>query len=148
MKRNIVFGGIFLAAILLTVVGAMSARQTSQTAKPPATQGTAPAAAQKTPAEVHGLDLADFDRTCKPCDDFYHFVNGGWLKNNEIPAAFPAWGRVNLLAEHNRDVLHEILEAAAANKTNAPGSIDQKIGDYYATCMDTTAARADGFLQS
>jgi putative endopeptidase len=145
MKRNIVFGGIFLAAILLTVVGAMSARQTSQTAKPPAPQGTAPSATpQKTEAEIHGLDLADFDRTCKPCDDFYHFVNGGWLKKNEIPAAFPAWGRVNLLAEHNRDVLHEILEAAAANKTSAPGSIDQKIGDYYAMCMDTTKIDAAG----
>ncbi len=145
MKRIIVFGGVFFVAILLTVVGAMSARQTSQTAKPPAKQGTAPAAAaQKMPAEIHGLDLSDFDRTCKPCEDFYHFVNGGWLAHNEIPAAYPAWGRVNILAEHNRDVLHEILEEAAANKANVPGSIDQKIGDYYATCMDTAKIDAAG----
>src|SRR6202044_2297445 len=95
MKRNVVFGGAFLAAILLTVVGAMSARQTTQTAKPPVKQSTAPtAAAQKTTADNHGLDLADFDRTCKPCEDFYHFVNGGWIAHNEIPAAYPSWGRI------------------------------------------------------
>jgi putative endopeptidase len=145
MKRIIVCGGVFFIAIVLTVVGAMSARQTSQTAKPPVKQ-TTPAAvdAQKAPAEIHGLDLTDFDRTCKPCEDFYHFVNGGWLSHNEIPAAFPAWGRVNVLNEHNRDVLHEILEAAAANKSNVPGSINQKIGDYYATCMDTSKIDAAG----
>ena len=51
---------------------------------------------------------------------------------------------MNQLAEHNRDVLHEILEAAAANKTNAPDSIDQKIGDYYATCIDTAKIDAAG----
>jgi putative endopeptidase len=143
MKRTIIFCGALLAAILLTLVG--SARQTSQTAKPPVKQSAAPAAAQqKTPAEIHGLDLSDFDRTCKPCDEFYRFVNGGWLAHNEIPAAYPAWGRVNVLAEHNRDVLHEILDGAAANQSNIPGSIDQKIGDYYASCMDTTKIDAAG----
>jgi putative endopeptidase len=145
MKRNIVFGGAFFAAILLTVVGAMSARQTTQTAKPPVKQSTpAAAAAQKAPAENHGLDLADFDRTCKPCEDFYRFVNGGWIAHNEIPAAYPSWGRINQLAEHNRDVLHDILETAAANKASVPGSNDQKIGDFYATCMDTTKIDAAG----
>jgi putative endopeptidase len=145
MKRIVVFGGAFLTAILLTVVGAISARQTSQTAKPPVKQAPAPApATQKTPPEVHGLVTTDFDRTCKPCEDFYHFVNGGWLAHNEIPAAYSSWGRLNQLDEHNRDVLHEILEAAAANKSNIEGSIDQKIGDYYATCMDTTKIDAAG----
>ena len=46
--------------------------------------------------------------------------------------------------EHNRDVLHEILEAAAANKANTPGSIDQKIGDFYASGMDEAAVEKAG----
>ncbi len=44
-------------------------------------------------------------------------MNGGWIAHNPIPAAYPSWGRINELAEHNRDVLHDILESRAANKS-------------------------------
>ena len=36
-----------------------------------------------------GFDTANLDKTCKPCDDFYKYVNGGWLKKNEIPPPPP-----------------------------------------------------------
>ncbi|HXQ97302.1 MAG TPA: hypothetical protein VN774_02580, partial [Candidatus Limnocylindrales bacterium] len=42
-------------------------------------------ARQNTAAEIHGINLADLDRTCKPCEDFYKFVNGGWMAHNPIP---------------------------------------------------------------
>jgi len=85
-----------------------------------------------------GIDLTALDRTCKPCDDFYQFANGNWIKNHPIPAAYPEYGTFNILADKNRDVTHDILEAAAASNA-APGTDAQKIGDYYASCMDAAS---------
>jgi putative endopeptidase len=96
------------------------------------------------PANEHGLDPADLDRTANACVDFDQFANGGWKARNPIPAAYPSWGSFNILAEHNRDVLHEILEATAKDTSAAPGSNEQKVGDFYATCMDTSAIDSEG----
>ena len=91
-----------------------------------------------------GNDLSSMDKSVSACTDFYQYANGTWLKNTEIPAAYPSWGAFNVLAENNRKALHEILEEAA-KKTNAPkGSNEQKIGDYYASCLDETRREAEG----
>ena len=90
-----------------------------------------------------GIDLTSLDRTCKPCDDFYQFANGGWIKNHPIPAAYPQFGTSNVLVDKNRQVTHEILEAAAKSNA-AAGTDEQKIGDYYASCMDTAAIQKAG----
>ena len=92
----------------------------------------------------HGFDQANLDKDTAACTDFYQYANGGWLKANPIPAAYPAWGVANLLDEKNRDVVHDILEAAAKNTTAKKGSAEQKVGDYYATCMDEAKIEADG----
>jgi len=91
-----------------------------------------------------GFDTANLDRTCKPCDDFFQFAEGGWMKNNPIPPEYPEWGSFITLQDKNEKSLHEILEAAAANSSAAAGSNEQKIGDYYATCMDTKAIEEQG----
>jgi len=92
----------------------------------------------------HGFDQSSLDKNTAACTDFYQYANGGWLAANAIPAAYSSWGVANLLDERNRDVLHEILEAAAKN-TNAPkGSSEQKVGDYYATCMDEAKIESEG----
>jgi predicted metalloendopeptidase len=93
---------------------------------------------------AHGFDVADLDRSCKPCDDFYQFAVGGWLKANPIPPEYPLWGSFITLAEKNLQALHEILEAAATSTSAAPGSNEQKVGDFYATCMDTKKIDAQG----
>jgi predicted metalloendopeptidase len=90
-----------------------------------------------------GITLANLDRTCKPCTDFYQFAAGGWIKNHPIPAAYPSFGNFNVLSDSNNDVLHTILDRAAAAR-NAPGSDAQKIGDYYASCMNVGAVDAAG----
>src|SRR5580692_6582431 len=95
-------------------------------------------------ADAHGVDLTILDKTCKPCEDFYHFASGEWLAKNPIPAAYPSWGRFNELAERNRELLHQILEAAAANAKASAGSNEQKIGDFYASCMDEKQINAAG----
>src|ERR1700730_4788765 len=88
-----------------------------------------------------GFDTTNLDRTCKPCNDFYQFAMGGWMKANPIPPEYSTWGSFTVLADKNQQGLRQILEAAA--KTNAPaGSNERKIGDFYASCMDTTAIDA------
>jgi putative endopeptidase len=90
-----------------------------------------------------GFSEANLDRSCKPCDDFNQFAMGGWMKNNPIPAEYPNWGSFTMLADRNQTVLRTILEDAT--KANAAaGSNQQKIGDFYSSCMDTTAIEAAG----
>jgi putative endopeptidase len=96
------------------------------------------------PANEHGFDPADLDRSANACVNFDQFANGGWKARNPIPAAYPSWGSFNILAEHNRDVLHEILDETAKETSAAPGSNEQKVGDFYATCMDTSAIDSEG----
>src|SRR5713101_1047306 len=90
-----------------------------------------------------GFDTANLDKTCKPCDDFYQFAMGGWMKSNPIPPEFSTWGTFTQLADKNQQNLKQILDAAVSAKA-APGSNEQKIGDFYASCMDTTAIVAAG----
>jgi putative endopeptidase len=90
------------------------------------------------------FDVAGMDPSTAACTNFYQYANGGWLKANPIPAAYPAWGIGNVLQEKNRDVLRQILDAAASNAKARKGSNEQKVGDYYASCMDEAKIEAEG----
>ncbi|MCM3872716.1 MAG: M13 family metallopeptidase [Pyrinomonadaceae bacterium] len=92
----------------------------------------------------HKIDPSTFDKNTPACTDFYQYVNGGWLVANPIPAAFPSWGLGNILNEKNRDLLRDILEAAAKNTSVKKGSNEQKVGDYYASCMDEAKIESEG----
>ena len=91
-----------------------------------------------------GYDPANMDKNTAACTDFYQYANGTWLKNTEIPAAYSSWGAFNVLAENNRKTLHDILEEAAKNTSAAKGSNEQKIGDFYASCLDEAKREAEG----
>src|SRR5258707_2196261 len=103
-----------------------------------------PYSAAATSAKSTHHDANNVDPRASPCTDFYQYATGGWRAANPIPPAYPAWGVANILNEKNRDVLHEILEAAAKNSSVVKGSNEQKVGDYYASCMDEAKIEAAG----
>ena len=96
------------------------------------------------PQQGVGINLANIDRSVAPCEDFYHFANGSWIKNNPVPAAETRWGSFNELADRNIAVEKRILVKAAANRTAKPGTNEQKVGDFYAAAMDSAAIEAAG----
>ncbi|MBV8632076.1 MAG: M13 family peptidase, partial [Silvibacterium sp.] len=88
------------------------------------------------------LDLTNLDRTADPCVDFYQYTCGGWMKNNPIPPDQPAWNVYAKLADENSQFLWGILQKDAKLKDRTP--VQQKIGDYFAACMNTDAINARG----
>jgi hypothetical protein len=60
-----------------------------------------------------GFSLGNLDKTCKPCDNFYQFAMGGWMKANPIPPEYSSWGTFTKLSDNNLTALRTILEAAA-----------------------------------
>jgi putative endopeptidase len=92
-----------------------------------------------------GFDPANMcTTTCKACEDFYQYANGGWIAKNEIPPAFSTWGITSPLREKNIATLHMILEDAAKNTAAPMGSNEQKIGAFYASCTDEAKIEAAG----
>ncbi|HEU4950733.1 MAG TPA: M13 family metallopeptidase N-terminal domain-containing protein, partial [Holophagaceae bacterium] len=91
---------------------------------------------------VTGCDPAYLDRSVKPCADFYDFANGAY-NAAPIPAAFSAYGVNQEIDERNDAILHRLLDRAAAAKA-APGTPEQRIGDFYASGMDQAAIEKAG----
>ncbi len=81
------------------------------------------------------LDLTSLDRAVDPCTDFYRYSCGGWIKNNPIPADQASWSVYGKLTNDNQQFLWGILEADAKATGRTP--VQQKVGDYFASCMDT-----------
>ncbi len=89
------------------------------------------------------LDVSSMDRTMDPCSDFYTYSCGGWIKNNPIPPDQSRWSVYSKMADDNKLILRSILEAATAPDPQRDAG-KQKIGDYYAACMDEKTVEAAG----
>lgn len=92
-----------------------------------------------------GFDPNNIDRSVSPAKDFYQFAVGGWVKNNPIPDDYSRFGAFEVLQEENNSLLKKILDEAAANQNWEKGSAKQKIGDFFATGMDSARIERDGF---
>jgi putative endopeptidase len=90
-----------------------------------------------------GFSIDNIDKTLDPCLDFYQYACGNWLKKAEIPADQSAWVSFVELDERNLVTLREILEKASANDSGR-SPIDQKVGDFYSSCMDEKTVDAKG----
>ncbi|GGF19678.1 M13 family metallopeptidase [Hymenobacter cavernae] len=120
--------------------------------KAPATASSTPAAttnatvSSTTGSEAKGVGLAveNIDKSVAPCDNFFQYASGNWLKNNPIPATEVSWGSFNELYNKNALVQRQILEEAAANRNAPKGSNAQKVGDFYASAMDSVAIEQAG----
>jgi len=104
-----------------------------------AAQSTAPAAENKRPLQAlpysPSLDLTSLDRSADPCVDFYQFVCGGWMKKNPIPPDQTSWSVYGKLTDENEQFLWGILEDSAKPSANRT-PVQQKIGDFFESCMD------------
>lgn len=101
----------------------------------------------KSSAEVEArksfVDFSGMDSTVSPGDDFFSYMNGKWLKNTKIPDDQSGWGSFYTLYEENITKTKAVLEEAAASKASE-GTLEQKIGDFYASGMDTVAIEKRG----
>ncbi|WP_028388845.1 M13 family metallopeptidase [Legionella fairfieldensis] len=83
-----------------------------------------------------GLNLDWRDLTVSPGHNFYAYANGNWQKQNPVPPDYAIWSSFNVLQEKVQIIIHQMLIAAANDKNAVPGSIEQKVGDFYYSGMD------------
>ena len=120
-KQNIVAGAILASAIFFQ----------SCSTKP------------STDSAFKAIDPANIDTTVRPQDDFYHYANGMWIKNNPIPGSEVRWGAFNVLQDNTYKKLKVLLEEASAANAKK-GTNEQKVGDFYATAMDSVSIEKQG----
>ncbi len=102
----------------------------------PAQEKPKPAAAVRFSADM-------LDKSIDPCNDFYAYACSKWIAQNPIPADRSTWGRFNELAERGQYIVREILEKASVDHPGRSAN-EQKIGDFYASCMDESAVEKTG----
>ncbi|WP_226565328.1 M13 family metallopeptidase [Shewanella chilikensis] len=135
--RKVLIGGLCASLIAgLSACNDKTAETQAETAKQPEVAKTATAAAVSQ-ALGSGIEFANFDKSVRPQDDFYTYVNGGWIKNTEIPADRTSTGAFYDLREKSRDDVKAIIEEVAQSKDLKPGSDEQKVADLYRSFMDS-----------
>src|ERR1035441_7698727 len=125
------------SSCVLVLIAVLSVARVLAQAPGPATE-----AASSGP-ELRVFDPSLIDKTVDPCENFYRYSCNGWFKRNPLPADQAVYGRFTELAELNRLHLKQILEAAVV-PTATRSANEQKIGDEYASCMDTATVNKLG----
>jgi len=97
----------------------------------------------QTESEKKDFLAANLDTTVSPGEDFFLYANGGWIKKTTIPAAESMWGVGDLVQEDIYARLKKINDDAAAKKA-AAGTIEQKIGDFWYSGMDSASIEQQG----
>jgi putative endopeptidase len=117
----------FAAALVLRCLIATAQQPAGTVARPPAFARTS------------------FDTSCAPCRDFYGYANGGWIKQAQIPAAYPGWGTFFEVSDRTDALARQVIMDAARDVNSAPRKSNAwKIGTFYAACMDTARIESLG----
>ena len=124
--------GFVFGVVMLPEVGAQQVRVTGDAGKTPTVYRPIP-----------GFDTSSIDTGVGPCDDFYKFACGKFAGNHPIPADQPMSDQFSALYNVNTQSLRGILEKASTGGARRSPD-EQKIGDYYAACMNTDAINAKG----
>ncbi|PJJ59154.1 M13 family metallopeptidase [Hymenobacter chitinivorans] len=141
-KNSLTLASVATAGLILAGCAASNTPATTTTAA--ATPAPAATPTEEPVVKGVGLDVTTIDKSVQPCEDFFQYASGNWLKNNPIPASEVSWGSFNELYNKNLAVQRQILEEAAANRSAAKGTNAQKVGDFYASAMDSMAIEKAG----
>lgn len=107
--------------------------------------GLSVAACKNNTADKSYFDKAGMDTTVQPGDNFFMYANGTWIKNAKIPDDQSGWGSFYTLYDENLAKLRTILEETSAKTDHAKGSAAQKVGDFFASGMDTVGIEKKGY---
>ena len=122
-----------IAVLLFLFAGCAKTQQPTQETK---------ALAQPTPSKVQ-FNAEMLDKTIDPCVDFYAYACKKWQAANPIPGDESGWGRFNELEERGEYTLRDILQKYSSEDPKR-SVVEQKIGDYYQSCMDESAIEKAG----
>ncbi|MBP8926291.1 MAG: hypothetical protein KBG75_10575, partial [Pseudomonadales bacterium] len=146
MKRIVLVLTLLVAGLL----AACGEQEEQAVVPPPAGQAQAavPAAVTTDRAALYanpaGIDRSGFDLDVRPQDDFFRYVNGGWIARTVIPADRTWWGVTAELRAGSEQQQRSIIEEMAARTDLAPGSVEQKIGELFASLTDQSLVQGKG----
>ena len=126
------------AASLIALVSACATAP-----KAPPANAVAEKIAPKPQLGAFGLETRYIKASVKPGDDFFQYVNGGWLDVTEIPADRSSYGAFQMLDELSEQRVKSIVEDLSKTQPTA-SSVEQKIGDVYASFMDQPGIETKG----
>jgi putative endopeptidase len=129
-------GPIRIAAVLLLGTGVAFAQSSLSELN---TLADATATAPAEPKALKSFDVTSLDRSADPCQDFFQFACGNWIKNNPIPADQVRWGTFNQLAERNQWLEYNELEAASKPSASRT-PLETQFGDFFSACMNKPLA--------
>ena len=90
------------------------------------------------------IDLSNMDLSVNPADDFFRYCNNNWLKNNPIPDEYTTFGAFTEIDQRTEILIQDIIKEVSEDANAQPGSIAQKIRDFYNAGMDTVAINQRG----
>ena len=138
---RLTFAALLLASVASATVALAGPDQATPAANARATDAAVAAGQPKLGS--FGVATDNMDKSVKPGDDFYKYVNGKWQERTEIPADKASWGGFGILRDLSDQRTRTLIEQTAA-KQNTPGSVEDKIGTTYASFMDQAAIEAAG----